>query len=149
MKHIFFFAAALLLAMPAHASDASDITAVLNATNDAFNRNDTKTAAEAYMPQAVIIDEFAPHVWQGANTVNDWLASFTADAQARGVTEPQMKLYRPLHVLVEGDRGYAVIPALYSFKLKGKPTHERGLFTFAMRKIGADWKIAGWSWAQR
>ena len=56
---------------------------------------------------------------------------------------------RPWHVMAEGDRGYAVIPAVYTYKLKGKLVHERGIQTFAMQKIGADWKIAGWSWSQR
>jgi|HubBroStandDraft_2_1064218.scaffolds.fasta_scaffold59099_1 hypothetical protein len=39
----------------------------------------------------------------------------------------------------------SVIPAVYTYKLKGKLVHERGIQTFAMQKIGADWKIAGWS----
>jgi hypothetical protein len=149
MKRALFFAAALLLAVPAYASDKTDVMAAINGFNDALNRNDAKTAGEAHAPQAVIIDEFAPHLWQGASAFKDWLASFGADAKTRGVSAPQMKLYRPLHVLVEEGRGYAVVPALYSFKLNGKLTHERGLFTFAMQKVDASWKIAGWSWTQR
>jgi hypothetical protein len=143
MKSILILAAALLIAAPAHASDSTDIMAAINAQNDALNRNDIKASAAVYAPQAVIIDEFAPHVWQGADAFHGWLDSFGVDAKARGVEAVGVKFSRPWHVMAQRDRGYAVIPAVYSYKLKGKLVHERGIQTFAMQKIGADWKIAG------
>jgi len=32
---------------------------------------------------------------------------------------------------------------------KGKKVTEHGLWTFAMQKSGAEWKIAGWGWARK
>ncbi len=62
------------------------------------------------------------------------------------MTEPFIVLSKPSHVVVDGDRGYAVFPANFKFKRAGKPAHELGFLTFAMQKIGGAWKIAGWTW---
>jgi hypothetical protein len=51
-------------------------------------------------------------------------------------------------VTVTGDRGYAVYPSHYSYKLNGKSVVEQGVWTFAMQKAAGGWRIAGWAWAQ-
>jgi ketosteroid isomerase-like protein len=150
MKRI-LIASALLLAFaaPAYASDETDIVAVINKMNDAMNKNDSKIAAAAYAANATIIDEFPPHYWGGANVFDSWNNDFGKVAKAQGDTDPLVTTAKPLHVSVNGDRGYAVIPATYTFKEKGKKVTEHGLWTFAMQKSGSEWKIAGWAWAQK
>jgi len=32
--------------------------------------------------------------------------------------------------------------------MKGKPTTEHGVWTFALQKQAQGWRIAGWAWAQ-
>jgi ketosteroid isomerase-like protein len=56
---------ALLAAGTAKASDKTDVVAVAHKWADAFNRSDGKTGAAFCADGAVIIDDFAPHVWQG------------------------------------------------------------------------------------
>jgi uncharacterized protein (TIGR02246 family) len=148
MKRI-LMASALLLAFaaPAYASDETDIVAVINKMNDAMNKNDGKTAAATYIADATIIDEFPPHFWNGVNAFNTWNNDFASDAKKKGDTDPLVTTAKPLHVSVNGDRGYAVVPATYTYKEKGKKVTEHGLWTFAMQKSGSEWKIAGWSWA--
>src|SRR5690348_5635107 len=148
MKRI-LIASALLVAFaaPAYASEETDIVAVINKMNDAMNKNDSKTAAATYTANATIIDEFPPHYWSGANVFDSWNNDFGKVAKANGDTDPLVTTAKPLHVSVNGDRGYAVVPATYTFKEKGKKVTEHGLWTFAMQKSGNEWKIAGWSWA--
>lgn len=149
MKHIAFAAALALFAIPALASDDSDIMAAINKMNDAMNKNDSKAAAAAYTGNAAIIDEFAPHYWNGGNVFETWNNDFAALAKKEGDTDAWVTTQKPLHVSANGDRGYAVVPAVYTFKEHGKKMTEHGLWTFAMQKTGGEWKIAAWSWARK
>ncbi|MEJ0028321.1 MAG: nuclear transport factor 2 family protein [Rhizomicrobium sp.] len=146
MIRAMIFAAALLAAAPAAASDQGDLAAAVNAYNDTLNKNDFPGAAAFYTASPSIVDEFSPHVWSGADAFAQWGADYGVYAKAEQMTEPFMVLAKPTHVLVEGDRGYAVFPANFTFKRAGKPVREPGIMTFAMQKIDGKWKIAGWSW---
>jgi ketosteroid isomerase-like protein len=139
----------LLVAAPAFASDQTDIVTVINKMNDAMNKNDGKAAAAAYTANAAIIDEFPPHFWSGSGVFDRWNNDFASFAKNEGDTDPWVTTQKPLHVSVNGERGYAVVPAVFTFKEHGKKTTERGLWTFAMEKAGGEWKIAGWAWARR
>lgn len=149
MKHIAFAAALALFAAPAFASDESDVMAAINKMNDAMNKNDSKAAAAYYTGNAAIIDEFAPHYWSGANVFEMWNNDFAAMAKKQGDTDPWVTTAKPLHVTVSGERAYAVVPAVYTFKEHGKKITEHGLWTFAMQKTDGAWKIAAWSWARK
>ena len=149
MKRIILIAAMVFIAVPAFASDATDIMAVINKMNDAMNKNDAKTAAATYTDDAAIIDEFPPHFWSGANVFNAWNDDFGVVAKKNGLTDPFVKTGKASHLSVNGDRAYAVVPTVYTFKEKGKPVTENGLWTFAMQKDGGAWKIAGWAWSRK
>ena len=49
----------------ASASDKTDAMAVVHQWVDAFNKGDGKTAASYCAADVLILDDFAPHVWQG------------------------------------------------------------------------------------
>ena len=116
---------------------------------DAFNKGDTKTAAAACAEQTSIIDEFPPHEWHGAGACSTWMNDYDADAKKNGITDAIVTLGSPRHIDITAERAYVVIPSDYTFKLKGKPAKETGsMFTFALRKGEAGWRITGWSWAK-
>jgi ketosteroid isomerase-like protein len=149
MRRIILVAALLALAAPAYASDETDVMAVINKMNDAMNKNDVKTAAGVYTANAAIVDEFPPHFWSGANVFDAWNNDFSTFAKKQGDTDPLVTTGKPTTVSVNGDRAYAVVPSVFTFKEKGKKVTEHGLWTFAMQKSGTEWKIAGWSWARK
>lgn len=149
MRKIILVAALVAFASPAYASDETDVMAVINKMNDAMNKNDNKTAASAYMASASIVDEFPPHYWNGANVFDAWSNDFGTFAKKQGDTDPLVTTGKPTTVSVEGDRAYAVVPSTFTFKEKGKKVTEHALWTFAMQKSGADWKIAAWAWARK
>ena len=141
MHKIILAAALAAVTTPAFASDQSDIAAVVKGYNAAF--------APSYCAAgAAIIDDFAPHVWTGATACKDWATSFAADSKANGITDGLVTPGKAERIQVEGDRGYAVYPATYDYKLKGKPVHETGTWTFAFQKLSGGWKITGWSWSR-
>jgi hypothetical protein len=98
--------------------------------------------------QTIIIDDFVPHSWQGATACADWVSALGAYALSKGITNENVTLDKPWHVTVTGDRAYAVYATHYTYKVKGKPVTERGVWTFALQKLAGGWRIAGWAWAQ-
>jgi hypothetical protein len=58
-------------------------------------------------------------------------------------------LREPRHTEIIGDRSYVVVPTTYTYKLHGKQVTETGaVWTFALQKVCAGWRITGWAWAQ-
>ena len=125
------------------------VMAVVNQFTDAFNKGDTKSAAATCAEQTSIIDEFPPHEWHGAGGCAKWMADYDADAKNNGITDGNVKLSTPKHVDVTADRAYVVVPADYTYKMKGKPVKETAsLLTVALQKSTSGWKITGWSWSK-
>jgi hypothetical protein len=97
------------------------VVAVVHQFVDGFNKGDVKTMAASCADQAAILDEFPPYEWHGAGACAKWASDYDADAKKNGITDGVVTLSNPTHVDVTGDRAYMVVPANYSFKLKGKP----------------------------
>lgn len=136
-------------ALPTAVRAQADVLKPAHEFMDTFNKGDTKGAVAACADAVAIIDEFAPFVWHGAGACATWMKDYDADASRRGITDGVVTLGTPLHVDVDGNRAYLVIPSTYAFKLKGKAVKETGsLFTFAMLKGPKGWHIVGWSWAK-
>ena len=130
-------------------SDQNAVMATVRQFVDAFNKGDTKAVVAACAPSTSIIDDFAPHVWDGPTACADWTSAYDADAKKNGITDGIVTMRTPWHVKVTGDRAYAVVPVIYTYKQKGKPVTESGsVFTVALIKIAAGWRISGWAWAQ-
>lgn len=143
-------AVALLVfaAMPAAASDETDVMVPIHQFVDGFNKGDAKTALAACDEQTSIIDEFPPHEWHGAGACAKWAADYAANAKKDGITDGFVTLGKPRHITVATDRAYVVIPTDYVFKQNGKAMKEtRSAFAFALQKGEKGWHITGWSWA--
>jgi hypothetical protein len=144
--------AGLMLVFGAACAAASEQTAVMATVHqfvDGFNKGDTKSALAACASPASIIDEFPPHEWHGPTACADWANAYNANAKKDGITDGIVTLGTPLHVDVTGYRGYVVVPAKYAFKQHGKPVVESSsVFTVALKKVAAGWRITGWAWAK-
>jgi ketosteroid isomerase-like protein len=136
------------IAFPAAASHVSGVMATVKQYNDDFNKGDIAAAVALCTPQTIIIDDFAPHAWQGASACSDWASALAAYDKKVGITNEAVALGRPLHVSVTGDRGYAVYPTTYTYKRDAMRMTEQGVWTFALQRLPAGWRITGWAWAQ-
>jgi ketosteroid isomerase-like protein len=144
--------AAALLAAPSPAAaapaDSAGVTAAVKHALAAFNSGDLKAWAAACDSPASVIDEFAPHEWQGPTACADWAKAFVVDEKTNAISKPRVVLGTPWHVSVTGDRAYVVAPATYEYNDHGKPARETGSFmTFALRKTAAGWLFTGWTWS--
>lgn len=129
--------------------DKADVLATIRQFVDNFNKGDAKTAAAACAEHASILDEFPPYEWSGKDGCATWMKAYDADAAKNGITDGLVTLGTPRHVDIAGDRAYVVIPSDYAFRKKGVPVKETGsMFTFALQKTAAGWRIAAWSWAK-
>jgi ketosteroid isomerase-like protein len=136
-------------ALPAGASPESDVMATIHQFVDGFNRGDTKAMLAACATQASIIDEFPPHEWEGPNACEGWATDQAADSKRNGITNSIVTLGAPWYVSVTGSRAYVVVPATYTYKANGKPQSEHdSIFTVALRKLAAGWRITGWAWSK-
>jgi ketosteroid isomerase-like protein len=149
MRTIIIALAVVWMAVPAAASDKSDITATVHQFMDGINKGDRQTALAACAAPASIIDEFPPHEWQGATACADWANDFESYNKKSGVTDAVATLGKPKHVDITGDRAYVVVPANYTYKQNGKRVTESGsILTVALQKSAAGWRMTGWAWAK-
>ena len=142
------FICAIVLSVNAGAASPNDEAAAqIKQFIDSFNKGDVKAAEGTHTEKGVvIIDEFAPYLWQGHDSFKNWLGDLGKYDTARGVTDGKITLSAATRVEVEGDRAYVVVPAAYTFKQKGAAMKEAAQVTFALRKAPAGWKINGWAY---
>ena len=142
--------AATLTAAQAAASDDADVMAVVKDYNDALNKGDQTAAAADCADELSITDEFAPYSWQGAGANAGWFADYAAWTKQNLIASDTVALASPWHVVVDGDRAYAVVPATFTYTKRGAKVVEAGsVWTFALRRTGGRWRIVSWAWAER
>lgn len=127
---------------------AADVTVPIRQFIDGFNTGDTKSVYAAYASgDVMIVDEFAPHRWYGANAPQAWVGDYEKHAQATGVSDGQVKYGPPTRTEIEGDVAYVIIPCTYLYKEHGKSMIEKGEMTFVLQNQAGAWKINAWTWS--
>lgn len=143
---IIVLAASMLTVVPAAsalASDRDDVMAVLNLWNDPDSAKSVSSCAD----DASVIDDFPPFEWRGAGACANWSKAFDGFAQKNGITDPTGTIGKPKRFMVNADRAYVVVPATFSYTMKGKPVKLTAVATFSLHKTASGWRITAWSWA--
>ena len=135
--------------MPAFASDKDDVVAVVQKWADGFNSNDIEASRAVCAPDAVVLDDFPPHVWQGTDACGKWFKAYGAMAVKTSVTDGKIVVGVPRHLDIESDEAYLVAPVILTFNKSGKRVKEDGVLTMALHKGDAGWRITGWAWADQ
>lgn len=132
---------------PAAAASMPGPFSIVQQFIDDFNNGNDKAAVALCMPEAPIVDEFAPHQWANCTA---WDAAYSAYLKNMGETYDKITLGKPWHVDVTGNVAYVVVPATYAYHQHGKPMAETGsILTLIMSRSAAGWRIASWTWAKR
>jgi ketosteroid isomerase-like protein len=136
------------LAVPASAQTDAELMAPIQKFIDNFNRGDVAAAAATHAPGAdlTITDEVPPYVWRGPKAFTAWAGDLDADAKKNGITEPMVTISKATRVERSGDQAYIVVPAVYTFKLKGAAMREAAQMTVVLRKGPTGWLIHAWTW---
>ncbi len=147
MKRLMTLAVALVACQPAYAAETA-IEVPINRMIAAFNKGDIKAAKATHVAAPAILDELgAPYVWSGPKAFDTWIAALSKAEAASGKTEGKVAIGAPLRESIQGAHGYVLVPSTYEFKQGGRAMREVGTMTFALVRIGKDWKIAGWTWS--
>jgi ketosteroid isomerase-like protein len=150
MRKVFIvFALAAFACGTASASEKTDVMAAVHKWVGSFNGGDTNTMSSMCTDDAVVVDDFAPHVWQGAAACANWAKGYAAYAEKGSITEPSIKLLKAKHLDIDSDYAYLVAPTLYTYKAGGKPMKDGGMVTMTLHKTGSGWKITAWAWADQ
>jgi len=152
-KMILILATALALApmviSVAKADDKADVVTTVKQALSNINNGDKGAFTAACASQTIVIDDFPPHVWQGATACADWWKDNDALNKKSGITDFKGTLGEPKHIEISGDRAYVVMPVTISYKQNGKPMKEAGgVWTLVLQKGSGGWLIAGAGYAQ-
>lgn len=145
MRKIFIAVAVTLVAViPAAASDKSDVVAVLHQLVDGFNKGgDMKEALALFADQVALVDDTPPYEWNGAGAISRWKSDWDKVSKAMEVTESTVKIGKLRDFEIKGDDAYVVVPVSVTYKAKGKPMKDTGLWTMALHKGASGWRFTG------
>jgi ketosteroid isomerase-like protein len=130
-------------------STASDPLGAVRRYVEAFNDGDPAAMAAICADPMQILDGMSPHVWQGPTAAQDWWRDVVAEGAHLGASGYRIALAEPRHVDINGDSAYLVVPASMTFDLRGTKVSQTGsLYTVALRKVGAEWRLTAWAWAK-
>ena len=130
-------------------TSSNDPMAAVRQYVDAFNTGDVKAMAATCPDPMQILDGMAPHVWQGPTASEDWWRDVLTEGEHLGASGYHITLEEPRHVDVTDNHACVVIPATMRFIVQGKQVTQTGsVFTVALGKIGAEWRLTAWSWAK-
>ena len=129
--------------------DSDDpMTAVLQYV-DAFNNGDSAAMAATCADPMQILDGMSPHVWQGPTAAEDWYRDALNEAEHAGASGLHIGVGEPRHADVTGDYAYVVVPVTFAYKFPDKQVNQTGaVFTVALRKVDAHWRLTAWAWAK-
>ena len=144
---MFFLVATAVFAVPASAGPAEDATAAVTTWLDKFNAGDTNAFVAGPAANPVIVDEFGPYLWTGADAPQRWLADYGKDAAAGGISEGRLDYAAPIRASAGGNGAYIVLPTIYRMKQGGQARSAAGTMTFVMTRAGNEWKIAAWTYS--
>ena len=144
---IIFLAVSAAFVAPAAAGPAEDATSAVTTWLDKFNAGDVNAFKAAHAPNAVIVDEFGPYFWTGADTPQRWLDDYGKDSTANGISGGRLDYAAPIRASANEKSAYIVLPTIYRMTQGGKAKSAAGNMTFVMTKIGNDWKIASWTYS--
>jgi ketosteroid isomerase-like protein len=137
-------AAATTAAMGLSSGIMATVTGVIAAANA-----DSATRVNSYFsPNAVVIDEFAPYTWSGANAGAAWWTAIDTGNAKAGVTHLRATVGRITQYDVGANAAYVVVPLTITMIQKGKASRETGLWTLTLRRAGVLWKITTAGWAR-
>ena len=87
--------------------------------------------------------------WSSSAAARPSRASQEADSTKKGLSDIVFKIGEATRFAIHNDSAYAVLPASYTFKEKGKPGRVEGTLTAALQKTPTGWHMTGFAFAER
>jgi hypothetical protein len=125
--------------------DRSMMAAVERLARFMITREDADLAGVFTDTNVVIIENFAPYIFQGPTAVRDWAAGFRAHAAILAQLKPS---FGPAHDFsVDGDLAYFSLPTTWTGMSSGRGFSEGGGWAFVIARYGDGWRVQNYGWA--
>jgi len=109
------------------------------------SRDDADLAGTFATTGVVIVENFAPFVFEGPGAVQRWAAGFRA--HVAGVDGLRHGFDEPFEAVLGGDRAYLSLPTTWTGVERGRAFTERGGWAFVLAREEEAWRVAGYGWA--
>jgi hypothetical protein len=131
--------------MPGPALAADDAAAAATSWIDKFN--DPAAFKAGHAPNPVIVDEFPPFLWSGADAPESWLADLAKYSAATGISGVHFDHAAPAQAQSNGDSAYVMVPVILRVQAGNKTLSAAGQIALVMTRTENGWKIASWTYS--
>jgi hypothetical protein len=105
------------------------------------------TLGGAFIPEPVIVENFAPYLFSGADSLSRWAAGFAAHAREGGLSELSVRFGKAHDLSLSGSRAHFSLPTTWTGRAKGTGFVEDGGWSFVLVRDGSAWAIACYAWS--
>ena len=129
--------------------DEKDVVALIYGALDSFSAGDVETFRTTWAAHDVdIVDDVAPYIWKGENSLDRWMADTGAAISAMNLTNLKITPAKPLRVEVEGDRAFVVLPVVVSStRPDGRNYRQDGQQVIVLSRTASGWVMQTMSYA--
>jgi hypothetical protein len=146
MRH-FLLGISATIGLASTAAAETPLMAPIHQFVDSMGKGDEKAAASAFAPTGVvIIDEIPPYLWVGAHPLQQWSKDLASASRTGGITSEMVTLGKATREDINGNIGYVVVPADFTFKQKGVAMSETAEMVYTLKQSSGRWLITGWTW---
>ncbi|MFM2411589.1 MAG: SnoaL-like domain [Pseudomonadota bacterium] len=112
----------------------------------AINAFDRAGMEADFASDGVLIDAFPPFMWASPNTTDAWLDDLLAAITPHGLNKVTSRIEGWQRFYVTGDTAYAAADGVSVIAGDAFAVEARGTWTWILRRIGGEWKIAAHMW---
>ena len=95
----------------------------------------------------VIVENFAPFLFEGPDAVARWLLGFREHVAMDRLSELEWRFGEAQDFARDGDRAYFVLPTTWTGRTHGRAFSEQGGWAFVLQASGEGWRILSYAWA--
>jgi hypothetical protein len=95
----------------------------------------------------VIVENFAPFVFEGPDAVERWREGFGRHRDVDGLSDLHHGFAPAQDFARDGRTAYFVLPTTWTGKAHGRPFSEDGGWAFVLEEHGDRWRIRCYAWA--
>jgi len=129
------------------AVDAAAVDAAAAATDWIDKFADPAAFKAGHAPNSVIVDEFPPFIWTGADAPASWLADFAEYSATTGISDVHFDHAAPAQARSNGDSAYVMVPVILRLRAGSKTLSAAGQLALVMMRTATAWKVASWTYS--
>ncbi len=95
----------------------------------------------------VIIENFAPFLFEGDDALERWRDGFRAHVQRDELSELAWSFGSVQDFAASDDRAFFILPTTWTGRSHGRPFTETGGWAFVMAQAEGRWRIKSYAWA--